>query len=120
MNQNHDLSSLSFYEPNFGIPKLGERNPVLLQKKRSNLRRLLETQDIKTMDIILLCVAVQGLKLQLQDHVVPILQYHIHYRLHRHIQQILMHPKADCPGYFHLEDLLAQVINSNFTSFCYD
>ena len=115
MTRNRVLSSQSFYELSFGIPKPGERNQLPLQKKRKVIiNPTMETQHIQTMDFFLLCLTVQESNLgPISGPVIPIHRYHLH---RRHIQQIQRHLKVDYPGYFHSEDLLVQVLINIFNT----
>ena len=104
MIQSHGLSSPSSFVLNLETLKLGERNQLQLETKKTQMEAL----QYLVMD---------NPKKTIQRHwpklptvlILLILQLHIHLHHHRHSRLPLKYLKADYPGYFLLEDLSVQV-----------
>ena len=90
---------------NFEIRKHGERNQLVIQKKRNNHRQPMEFHLIQAMDIF-----NQRVRVILRNHLLSIHQTVALYQLHRHLYQIRMCRKADCRDFSLLGDQLVLVI----------
>ena len=98
-------SSRNFSVQNSVIRKHGERNPLVIQKKRNNHRQPMAFHQIQAMDIF-----NQRVRVILRNHLLSVHQTAAQYQLHRHLYQIRMCRKADCRDFSLLGDQLVQVI----------
>ena len=98
-------SSRNFSVQNFVIRKHGERNQLVIQKKRNNHRQPMEFHQIQAMDIF-----NRRVKVILRNHLLSVHQTVAQYQVHRHLYQIRMCQKAECRDFSLLEDQLVQVV----------
>ena len=90
---------------NFEIRKHGERNQLVIQKKRNNHRQPMEFHQIQAMDIF-----NQRVRVILLNHLLSVHLTVAQYQVHRRLCQTRMCQRADCRDFSLLGDQLVLVI----------
>ena len=98
-------SSRNFSVQNFEIRKHGERNQLVIQKKRNNHRQPMEFHQIQAMDIF-----NQRARVILLNHLLSVHLTVAQYQVHRRLCQTRMCQRADCRDFSLLGDQLVLVI----------